>query len=247
MSDPQEAVARFSRVMDLVAPAQDDRNRPGLKQSAGTLLEVWAGEYRECLFYRTLTGVPPPHVTALLKDYMQRRQLPHPFDETEFLDVFCRAGDRELAEWIFRKVAESPPIKVSYEYLDDIPIGRPVHISEVQKLKRKAKTRNDSYRYLEPIYPYLGEESIPLLLKHIDSDNEQLRAFVVWRLTSLGYEWISEQLGTLLKDDNWKVRLNALFACDADELKTALDDENGIVRVIALTLNQTQKNKNNMQ
>ena len=84
----------------------------------------------------------------------------------------------------------------------------------------------------------MDKESIPLLLKHLDSDNEQLRAFIVWRLTSLGYEWTIEQIGILLKDDNWKVRLNVLFACEEDDLETALDDESGVVRVVAQILSQ---------
>ena len=233
LSDPQEAKARFSRVLDLVAPMQDDRNRPDAQHSTDVLLRAWAGGYRECLFYRSLTGVPTPHVTALLKEYIRRRQLTYPFDELEFLDVFVRAGDRALAEWIFQKVAESPPTTEVSHYPDGIPIGRPIHVSEVKQEKRR---KDMGHRYLEAIFPHLDYESIPLLLEHLDSDNEQLRAFIVWRVTSLGYEWPGDRLGELLKDPHWKVRLNALFALDTDDLEKALDDEKAVIRIIAQML-----------
>lgn len=244
VSDPQEAEARFSNLIDLVGGKWQDDSPPDLQHSESLLLKTWVGSYRVGLFYRYLEGVPKPYVTDLLKDFLQRRKMAHPYDDNEFLHVLSRAADRDLAEWVFNIVAESPPIRVSYVYLDDIPIGRPVHISEVQKLKRKKQTKNNSHKYLEPIYPYLSKESIPILLEHLGSNNEQLRAFVVWRLTSLGYEWPRERLDALLKDECWKVRLNALFACDADELEAALDDENGVVRVIAQILSQTQQNEN---
>ena len=244
VSEPQEAEARFSNLIDLVGGKWQDDRPPDLQHSESLLLKIWVGSYRAVLFYRYLEGIPKPYVTDLLKDFMLQRQIVHLYDNNEFIHVLSRVADRDLAEWVFNIVAESPPIRSSYVYLEDIPIGRPVHISEVQKLKRKKQTKNDSHKYLEPIYPYLSNESIPLLLEHIDSNNEQLRSFVVWRLTSLGYEWPRERLDALLKDGCWKVRLNALFAFDADDLKAALDDENGVVRLIAQILSKSRQNEN---
>ena len=244
VSDPQEAEARFSNLINLVGGKRQLDSPPDLQHSASLLLKTWVGNSRVTLFYRYLEGVPKPNVTDLLKDLVQQRQMVHLYDNYELLYLLSRAGDRDLAEWVFHVVAESPPIRDSFVYLGDIPIGRPIHISEFQKRKRKKQTKNNTHKYLEPIYTHLSKESVPLLLEHLDSGNEQLRAFVVWRLTSLGYEWTSEQVGTLLKDDYWKVRLNALFAFDADDLEKALDDENGIVRIIAQILSQTQQNKN---
>jgi len=91
------------------------------------------------------------------------------------------------------------------------------------------------------VFPHLTAESISLLLEHLGSDNDQLRAFIVWRVTSLGYEWPRHQVRELLKDSYWKVRLNALFACDADDLRRALDDENAFVRIIARMLIQADQ------
>ena len=238
ISDPQEAKARFSDVIDLVAPMPDDPNRPDLPLSAGVLLRAWAGGYRECLFYRALTGVPKPQVTALLKEYIHHRRMSDPFNEIELLDVFARAGDRELAEWIFRSVAESRPTVQVSDYPDLVPTLQPINISDLKGTRVVERTEDRTDRYLEPTFPYLGPESIPLLLEHLDSDNDQLRAFVVWRMTSLGYQWTDEQLAAIRQDSYWKVRLNALFALDRDDLATAIEDESPLVRVVVRMLIQ---------
>ena len=236
LSNGQEAVARFYQVLDLVAPMQDDPNRSDLQQSANVLLKAWAGGYRECLFYRRLTGVPRPDVTALLKEYMRRRRFNYPLDDLEFLDVFSMAGDRELAEWIFRNVAESHPAVQVTEYPDLVPTLSPIDISDVKKMRKVKKSKDMTDRYLEPTFPYLSVESIPLLLEHLDSENEQLRAYIVWRVTSLGYEWSEEQLAALRRDSFWKVHMNALFAFDRDGLATFGEDENPLVRTVARLL-----------
>lgn len=126
-------------------------------------------------------------------------------------------------------MAESPPTEDSY----DIPVGEPFNILDLERIKHP---KDVSHKFLETIFPQLGEESIPLLLRHLDSDHDQLRAFVVWCLTTLRYEWPAEQVRALRKDPFWKVRLNALFAYDAQDLAAALDDENSIVQVVAQTL-----------
>lgn len=236
LSDPQEATGRFYRVFDLVAPAQDERDQSNPGRAASVLLRAWAGDYRESLFYRSLTGVPRPDVTELLKEYMRRRRFPYPLDHLEFLDAFAIAGDRELAEWLFQNVAESYPTMQVTEYPDLVPTLSPIDISDVKKMRRIKRSEDMSDRYLEPTFLYLGVESIPLLLGYLGSENEQLRAFVVWRVTSLGYEWTDEQLAALRRDLYWKVRMNAIFAHDRDELATFVEDDNPLVRTVARIL-----------
>ena len=236
LSKPQEATDRFFHVFDFVAPEQDEANQSKSKRSDSLLLRAWAGEYRERLFYRRLTGVPRPDVTELLKEYMRRWRFNYPFDDLEFLDAFSMAGDRELAEWIFRNVAESHPAVQITEYPDLVPTLSPIDISDVKKMRKVTKSKDMTDRYLGPTFPYLSAESIPLLLGHLDSDNDQLRAFIVWRVTSLGYEWSEEQLAALRQDSFWKVRMNALFAHDIDDLKTFAEDENPLIRTVAQML-----------
>ena len=239
ISGHQEAEARFSRLLGLAGEWRKDSSQEGLRRSAVVSYDggIWAGDlwWQPCIFYRALTGVPRAGVAALLKDYILHRQLADPFEEDEFADVLQRAGDRELAEWVFQKVAESPPTTEVPYFPDGIPVGRPIRPSEVKEEKRR---KDIAHTYLEAAFPHLTSESIPLLLEHLDSDNDQLRAFVVWRMTSLGYQWTDEQLAAIRQDSYWKVRLNAFFALDRDDLATAIEDESPLVRVVVRMLVQ---------
>jgi hypothetical protein len=253
VSEAEEAKNRLSRLlMPVVKITKDKPEKPGLfeglySKSPELRLQAkqrndaynqWRSEVEQ--FFASLGKLPSPQAEALFKSYFLQTQIINLVDEQD-LDMLAelieKLSDRELAELILETVIESPPVEESY----DIPVGRTVSVFET-KLQKHIK--DVSHRFLEAIYPHLNEESIPLLLEHLDSNNEQLRAFVVWRLTSLGYEWPRERLDALLKDGCWKVRLNALFAFDADDLKAALDDENGVVRVIAQILGKSRQNKN---
>jgi hypothetical protein len=237
VSEPEEAATRFSRLMDLVGESWDNSNRTTLRRSEieNSNGGIWEGKmwWHPCIFYRALKGVPRTGVKALLKEYVMSRKLADPFVEDEFADVLKRAGDMELAEWVFQKVAELPPTVQVSDYPDGIPIGRSFKPSEVRVTKR---TENNSDHYLQPAFPYLGVDSIALLLEYLDSDNDQLRAFIVWRVTSLGYEWSEGQLVALRRDSFWKVRMNALFAFDRDDLAAFAEDENPLVRTVARIL-----------
>jgi len=229
ISEPQEAKARFQWLMaPLLERQRQDHDLRGRSRPRSSLSIGFA----TCLFYRAMKGVPQPETAALLKEYVKRSQVSDPFEETEFLDILGRAGDRALAEWVLQKVAASPPSKE----VRDIPVGRIINIAEDFETHRE----DTSYEYLEAAFAHLTTESMPLLLAHLDSDNEQLRAFVVWRLTSLEHDWPKEQVHTLLADSNWKIRLNTLFACDPEDLATAITDNNSIVRAVAHILINTQ-------
>ena len=47
---------------------------------------------------------------------------------------------------------------------------------------------------------------------------------------------VEEQLDSLRRDGFWKVRMNALFACDKDDLVASTEDENSLVRTVARML-----------
>ena len=183
-------------------------------------------------FRESLKKLSLPSAKHLFKSYCQRTEFVDLYgksDFDEFAALIEMLADRDLAEQIFLKVAETPPIEEKY----DIPIGKIIYISDGPlPLLRK----NAGHKFLEALFTHLNSESIPLLLEHLDSDNDQLRAFIVWRVTSLGYEWPGDQLQELLKDEYWKVRLNTLFALDKDNLAKAFDDENAVVRIVARIL-----------
>jgi hypothetical protein len=231
VSEPQEAKDRFSRFMEPLIEATRRSQKPPAERAF--LSSLYDRDY-EILFYRSLEGLPKPNATTLFNDYVQQVGLANLLEGSEFPDVLGRLADRELAERVFNAVAASPPTEDSY----DIPVGEPFDIFNLEETKRP---RDVSHKFLEAIFAQLGEESMPLLLQYLNSDQDQLRAFVVWCVTALEYEWSAEQMRALRKDPFWKVRLNALFARDAEELGTALDDENGVVRVVAKVLSQAHQ------
>lgn len=229
VSEPQEAKARFQW---LLAPLAE-RRRQDRDQFPRPQRGMFSPEgFASCLLYRALKGVPPSEATELLMEYVRAAQPSELFEEQEFPDILARADGRALAEWVLQQVAESPPS----EDVSDIPVGRIVNISE----KFPTHREDASHKYLEPAFAHLSIASIPLLLEHLTSGHDTLRAFIVWRLTSLGYDWPLEQVRGLLTNANWKVRLNALFACDPEQFGTALADENGIMRAVARLLADTQ-------
>lgn len=221
VSEPQEAQARFRWLMPVLVEQrrhnQDPHSRP---QRLGPL----ARDFESRWFYRAIRSLPPSEAAALLTEYVKWSHLSHPFGEADFPDAFAEAGNRALAEWMLQCVAESPPSKE----VRDIPVGRIITRFEDFEVSRE----DTSHEYIEGAYPYLSAESTPLLLQHLNSDHIPLRAFVVWRLTTLGYDWPEDQLDTLLNDSAWQVRLNALLASDTPDIGAALTDENTIVQAI---------------
>jgi hypothetical protein len=184
-------------------------------------------------FFVALSKLPRVEATALLKSYLR---------QTKFVDFFgdrgrdlshivalLKDGDRELAEEVVAVLAGLP---TSTETLE---INAGESADQRDQRLRQYRDRN-SAACLESISVHLSGESIPLLLEHLDSDNDQLRAFIVWRVMSLGYEWSDEQLESLRRDSFWKVRMNALFAHDIDDLKAFAEDENPLIRTVAQML-----------
>jgi hypothetical protein len=121
ISQPQETAARLNRLM---IP---------MTQRYGTDLAH--------AFGRSLRGLPKSNATALLKEYVRRTNLEGHFITSDFATILTRAGDRDLAERVFRLVVRSPPTHVSYEWYFAHPANK---------------------QYLEAILPHLGRESVPV-------------------------------------------------------------------------------------
>jgi len=213
VSEPREAENRFRWLMPALVSNWRRGDRPR--------------RFSPSSFYLALAGVPRARAAALLREYTRQRDLSDPYEDREFLDVLRRVGDRELAEWVLTKVADSPPSRDAYR---NVPMHRPVYHHDLAA----AKYQEDiAHKHLEAIFPHLGAQSVPVLVEHLGSDSDHLRAFVVWRLTSLGYKWSVAQLRMLRQDECWKVRLSALFVGDREMLDGALTDRSSVVRVVA--------------
>jgi hypothetical protein len=231
ISDSSEAQERFTYLMEEVI----DRTRKlGIRPALGD------PRYTDWImqpFWEALGELPADQAATMIKSYLR---------QTQFVDLSAdrdRAiihladllddGDRELAE----EVVDALAVLTNAPEYDN----EPTRETAEQHTMRLMRHRNENTPHcLEAIFAHLTVESIPVLVSHLDSDNDQLRAFIVWRLTSLGYDWPRDHLRELMKDPSWKVRLNILFALDPDELTNAFDDENAVVEIIAQMLRQTQ-------
>lgn len=245
ISEPEEAAARFQLVMDLTGESRGHNRAsavPWPQSSCGS--GVWQGRlwWKPSVFYRALVDVPRPAATTVFKAYAMHGQMAGQLMVHEATDLLHRVGDSELAEWVFLKVADSsPPMEVldlpSGMPLGDLPSGMPLGFPFTPSDASPSKRRKDvSHRYLESVFPHFIEESIPFLLEHLGSDNDQLRAFIVWRVSSLAHAWTGEQLSRLKQDSYWKVRLNSLFAVDRQGLVDLTEDERPLIRTVAQIL-----------
>jgi hypothetical protein len=76
-------------------------------------------------------------------------------------------------------------------------------------------------------------QSADLLRQGLASKNEQLRAWCVWQLRKVGYQFSEEEMSRLLADESWKVRANAVVAGGRKTSGQAAKDPNPFVRWVA--------------
>ncbi len=76
-------------------------------------------------------------------------------------------------------------------------------------------------------------QSADLLRKGLSSKNEQLRAWCVWQLRKVGYQFSKDEMSRLLADESWKVRANAVIAGDRKTAERAAKDADPFVRWVA--------------
>lgn len=187
-SEPEEAKGRLSRLLRPVVKITNDKpEKPGLfegftyKTPEERLqakqrryeYDQWRGEVEQ--FFASLGKLPKPQATELFKSYLSQTQIINLIDEQDLdtlIELIEILSDRELAEKIIETVIESPPVEETF----DIPVGQSINVYEDTFPKH---IKDSSHKFLEAIYPHLSKESVPLLLEHLESDNEQLRAFVV--------------------------------------------------------------------
>lgn len=185
-------------------------------------------------FFEALDKLPKAEASQLVKSYLRQTRFVDFFGDRgrdiEYLATLLANGDRDLAEEVVAALAGLPVAEIE-------PPNMATGESQDQREARLKRYRDrNSPACLDAVFTHLGVESIPLLLGYVGSENEQLGAFVVWRVTSLGYEWTDEQLAALRRDSYWKVRMNAIFAHDRDDLAAFVEDENPLVRTVARTL-----------
>jgi len=223
ISDPEEAEGRLLSLLGPVVqetkPQADKRIPPDDRHRLRTLYSFW----------EALERLPRVDAARLLKSYLR---------QTEFFDLSGTWESHEMAA-LARRLADADS-ELAEEIVEILAQPQPAtQATEATAAFEEQLARGrlaNSPSCLETIFPQVGPASIPLLSRRLHTDNDPLRAFVVYRLTSLGYEWQPQQVQALRQDNCWKVRLNALFVSGRDDLRTARSDQNSIVRAMAQVL-----------
>jgi len=83
------------------------------------------------------------------------------------------------------------------------------------------------------ISPYFTIESAGLLKKGLSSNNDKFRAWTVWQLRKVGYQFSKEEIDKLMLDNSWMVRANATIAAPKLTKEQAQKDDNPFVRFTA--------------
>jgi hypothetical protein len=218
ISDPAEARDRLARVLELVVQRVRRAKKEPLvadRERASIACQIW----------RAMGNLPRADAGPLVASYLQ---------QTEFVDLLGEWKDYELST-LADRLADC-----DRDLAERIVAVLAQHGEPNEGPDPRFRRANCAI-YLDAISSALTAESIPHLLKHLHSDEDPLRAFIVGRLASLGYEWSVPQVQELRADRFWMVRLNALFASGPSESESATSDENSIVRAVATVLTRTRQ------
>lgn len=244
LSEPEEVRAIMASLSDLMdkqahhasQEVQTDPNSVFHGRPSSTRRFPWDlddVEYVKERWIDILGLLPEVQAKALFKAHLQQTDYADLLGKKkikELLLSFQMLGDREMAEHVFQKVTASAPTRKKY----NVPLGVP--FSDFKIIEETATEVDDSVARLRPLFHHLDKQSIPLLLRQMNGDNEAIRSFVVWRLTTLGYEWSDGELKAISQDPCWQVRLNGLFAGGSDTWTKAMNDEHCLVRATAQVL-----------
>lgn len=83
-------------------------------------------------------------------------------------------------------------------------------VEDVLKIMVMTTVARNNFRASE-MPPYFTLESADLLKSGLAGPNEDMRAWCVWQLRRVGYKWSKEEIDSLLSDESWKVRANAML------------------------------------
>jgi len=224
ISEPNEAAQRFLttlKTLDSTALNRDARLSPA------------------SYLYSSLHALPRPQAAKLLKFYLtitDYSDITSGNNLTELADALSQFAGAELAEEILVRLGDAPLFEKPF----DSGIGLQIVGLPDEWADQLEKPRDRAIDLRQAISSSFSNNSIPILKEALNTDNPDLRAYVVWQLTKLGYEWSDKKLKKILADTYWKVRLNSLFAVDMRGLCVLADDESPVVRVVAQLMLRTE-------
>jgi hypothetical protein len=158
-------------------------------------------------FLRGITLLPTIQAREVIKAYLAKAQDWRPAKEVIFSpmrEVVGTYTDRDISEAV---------LKIMFHSKDN----------DIMEVWRKPWEIPQDF----------DMQSADLLRQGLASKNEQLRAWCVWQLRKVGYQFSEDEMSRLLKDESWKVRANAVIAGGPPSAGRAAKDTNPFVRWIA--------------
>ncbi|MHC4216456.1 MAG: hypothetical protein ACYSWP_24150, partial [Planctomycetota bacterium] len=107
-------------------------------------------------------------------------------------------------------------------------------VEDVLKIMVMTTVARNNFRASE-MPPYFTLESANLLKSGLASSNKDMRAWCVWQLRRVGYNWKKEEIDSLLTDESWKVRANAMLVADRPVAK---NERSSLVRLVGTLAGQ---------
>jgi hypothetical protein len=222
ISEPEESLERFLKLVE----------EYDLSQLQDGFIFISGTED----FYDSLESLPIKEGNIVLKAYLNKTDYADIHSNEDIYTMkkaFSIYADVEIAEKVFQITCQKNLTKKS-SLSSLIPNPK----NEIEK--RLTKSYDSATDLRKAIAPYFNEKSIPLLKEQLNHKNEDIRAFCVWQLTKLGYEFASDEFENLLQDDSWKVRANTLLAVDEKEVNIANEEKNPFVKIVAKLVTETR-------
>jgi len=167
-------------------------------------------------FFKGLILLPTTRARRVVKAYLDKARSWQPHVEKTPYGLICNNPDRVLY-----------PLRRLVGFYGDRQIAE-----EVFKIMLSAVNKEKNFESFD-ISPYFEDQSAELLEKGLPCSNADMRAWCVWQLRRIGYEFSRPELEKLLKDESWKVRANAVFAGGKEAAALAESGNNAFVRLVA--------------
>jgi len=199
-------------------------------------------------FFESLKSLPTSNATIVLKAYLNKTDYTdlqpgkRYFTLEQAISYFA---DADIAERIFvimsrTKLTEKPLLDMFGSARKTKPVAQHPLAEAIDSQLLWPHDAAPDFR--RAIAPYFNSNSIPVLEEGLTHSDDNIRAYSIWQLTQVGYNWPCTEIQNFLKDKNWKVRANALLASPKDALKLSQTDTHSLVKLLADLLPRTSKN-----
>ncbi|MCX5638158.1 MAG: HEAT repeat domain-containing protein, partial [Planctomycetota bacterium] len=167
-------------------------------------------------FFKGLTLLPTAQARTVIKSYLDKAHSWQPCAEKMPWGLFRESPDRVLY-----------PLHRFVGFYGDRQIAE-----EIFRIMLSAANEDRNFESFD-ISLYFEDQSTELLKRGLTCNNADMRAWCVWQLRRIGYKFSRPELAELLKDRNWKVRINAALAGGKESCDLAKSDNNAMVRLVA--------------